>query len=301
MRDLQVQEFEEAIEDFRTYLNAYNYANARSYVYCVLEMLEWMEQKGLGAIIEIRVANIKQYFSYLMKRPSKLGGYLGESHLKNNGFSVELFFRMLLENGKVEKGVRVPRKILKGKWKERASVTMEELKKLYETTETPIERAIISLAYGCGLRRSEIARLNLADIRFTRHEIHIIRGKGEKYRVQLMNEKVEKDIKEYIMDQRSQLLKKKGSRENALFINRIGYRMSGDSLNEKVKNVVARTKDPALIEKSITLHCLRHSIAMHFVEKGVGMEFIQRFLGHSEIDTSQIYAQKRLINKNRGL
>lgn len=300
MRDLQIEEFTGAVRDFGTYLAAHNYRNRKSYVYSIVEMLEWMEQSGIGSLIEIKKRDLHRYFNYLMGRPSRLGGNIGESHLKNNGYAVELFFRMLLENGVIERGIRVPRKILKGEKQERQVVTKDELKMMYEATVSSLERVIISLAYGCGFRRSEIAALNLGDIRFTRKEIHIVRGKGDKFRTQLMDDFVMKDLKEYISKERHQLLRRKQTREIGLLINRVGKRMSGDSINKRLKDVIERTGNVDLINKKITLHCLRHSIAMHFIEKGVSMEFIQRFLGHSEIDTSQIYAQKRAIaNKYR--
>ena len=293
MKTLQIEEFNTSVEGFRSYLNAKNYSNRESYIYCVVEMLEWMEKKGIGTIKSIHRSLLLDYFHYLMGRPSKLGGYLSESHLKNNAYAVELFFDMLLQNGIVERGVRVPRKIMKGKKSERQTVTLEELKTIYDATESPIERAIISLAYGCGLRRSEITMLDLDDMRFKTSELFVREGKGRKFRTVLMNENVIEDLQNYIKSQRFDLLKKRKSYEKALLINKVGKRMSGDSLNAKLKAVITRVGDPILQEKNITLHCLRHSVATHFVEKGVGMEFIQRFLGHSELDTSQLYAMKR--------
>lgn len=299
--ELQIEEYKELVEDFKSYLNANNYKNRNSYVAFIVEMLKWIEKKGLGSAQEIKRTHLLDYFNYLMGRENRLGGYLGESHLKNHAYGIELFFDMLLQNGEVERGVRVPRKILKGKSSEREVLTVDEMSILYHSTETAIERAIISLAYGCGLRRMEIAQLNMEDFRFTTKELFVRKGKGNKFRTVIMDQIVIRDLQDYIKTERFDLLKRKKTHEKALLINKIGERMSGDSLNNKLKSVIERTEEPSIKDRRITLHSLRHSIATHFHEKGVGLEFIQRFLGHSEIDTSQLYAKKRKeANKYKG-
>ena len=72
--------------------------------------------------------------------------------------------------------------------------------------------------------------------------------------------------------------------------------MSGEHLNDTLKNLIESTNNYELIQKEITLHCLRHSIAFHLAENNAGIDFIRRFLGHSQINTTYLYAIK---NKKR--
>lgn len=298
---LQVEAFQESIEDFRKYVRANNYKNGKAYVSAVLEMMSWMEKRGMSKPEEVSKDMLLEYFNYLMGRESRLGKPLSESHLKNCAYSIELYLDMLLASGKMTKGIRVPRKVLKGEKAQRDVLTLDEIKLVYQATESNIERVILSLGYGCGLRRSEIMKLDLGDIRFKTRELFVREGKGRKFRTLLMDQRVMDDIQNYIRTERHDLLKKKKTHEKALLINWSGNRMSGNTLNKRLLKIVDRVEDEGLQEKHITLHCLRHSIATHFLDRGVGMEFIQRFLGHAELDTSQIYAMKKKLNKYKEL
>lgn len=86
--------------------------------------------------------------------------------------------------------------------------------------------------------------------------------------------------------------------EEAFFINSKGKRASGENLNEILKKMIEQIQKYELIQKDITLHCLRHSIAHHLAENNAGIDFIRNFLGHSDINTTYIYAIK---NKKRKL
>jgi site-specific recombinase XerD len=74
-----------------------------------------------------------------------------------------------------------------------------------------------------------------------------------------------------------------------------GTRLSGVVMNQMLKSVIYRTNIDELKKKNLTLHCLRHSIATHLIDNGAGVEFVQQFLGHSDIDTTNLYA----INRKR--
>ena len=114
------------------------------------------------------------------------------------------------------------------------------------------------------------------------------KGKNSKRREVPMSDRVIEDVKNYIHHYRR--IDSKNISYH-LFIAPQGNVLSGYSMNEIIKEMAGRV--PVLINKTITLHTLRRSIATHLAEKGAGIHFIQEFLGHSEIDTSQLYAIKR--------
>jgi integrase/recombinase XerD len=82
----------------------------------------------------------------------------------------------------------------------------------------------------------------------------------------------------------------KGSKSEALFVGHIFQRrLEGQSLFIRLKNLQYQTGNTDLIEKEIGLHTLRHSIATHFLQAGMKLESISRFLGHSSLESTQIY------------
>jgi site-specific recombinase XerD len=69
--------------------------------------------------------------------------------------------------------------------------------------------------------------------------------------------------------------------------------MLGSYANAMLKKLIAQTNNVDLMKKRISLHSLRHSIAVHLIENGASIEFVKGFLGHTDIDTTQLYARRR--------
>jgi len=265
----------------------------------VREFLFFIEAKGLSDIQEVKAMEIMAYYDYIRERPNqRKGGGLSESMIRGHLFALRLFFDYLLETGAIESSpVSLP-KFQYGKYNERNICTVEEIKQIYAICNTKRERALISIAYGCGLRRSEIHLLNTTDIQFQKGMLLVREGKYNKSRTVPIPDYAIRDLKEYIINERSKYFRS-GNFENtpAFFINDDGRRMSGNVLNRLLKDIIQRTCNPELHRKQITLHCLRHSIATHLLDNGADIEFVQKFLGHSEIDTAHIYSKKRKIKQ----
>jgi integrase/recombinase XerD len=75
----------------------------------------------------------------------------------------------------------------------------------------------------------------------------------------------------------------------ALFISKRGTRLNGMSLANRLQKIVQATNNKEIAEKGITLHTLRHSIATHLLQQEVKLESIKTFLGHSSLESTQIY------------
>ena len=96
-----------------------------------------------------------------------------------------------------------------------------------------------------------------------------------------------KIIEQYIYDYRP--LFKNHKQTEYLLINYRGTQLMGESLCHRLKAIAINTNNCALITKGITPHILRHSIATHLLEKGANIETISQFLGHSSLESTQIY------------
>ena len=214
--------------------------------------------------------------------------------IRHHLFSMRLFFDYLLETGEIQSSpARLP-KFQIGKANERNICTVEEILQLYAACETKRDKALLSIAYGCGLRRTEIQNLNTTDVLLHKGMLIVREGKGNKSRTVPLSNNVIKDLKEYLIYERAKYFLQNNFEDTpAFFINNTGTRMLGDKLNGRLKELILKTNNAKLIRKEITLHCLRHSIATHLIDKGASIEFVQQLLGHAEIDTAHLYSKRR--------
>jgi len=183
-------------------------------------------------------------------------------------------------------------------------LTMKEINQLYETTwqthhfandHTKVkqeavsqrDRAMLSIYYGCGLRKSEGVNLNTGDILIERKLIHVRKGKGNRERYVPVTDNNLKYITEYLNVWRNLLAS--GNQVDSFFINQYGEACSAQALSQRLRRLVKNSGNSVLRAKNPTLHTLRHSIATHLLQQGMEMELIQKFLGHGSLQSTQIY------------
>ncbi len=157
------------------------------------------------------------------------------------------------------------------------------------------DRAMLAVFYGCGLRRSEGVMTDVSDINFDGSIIHVRKGKNYKERLVPVSRTNLKYLTEYVYDYRGELtggnkpaLPSGGT--DALFVSYQHHqRMQGRGLVLRLQTLQELTGETELMEKEIGLHTLRHSIATHLLQAGMKLESISRFLGHSRLESTQIY------------
>jgi site-specific recombinase XerD len=294
---LHNKHFEELYKEFDVFIVTKNYGKGKSKMYqaCVREFLFFIETKGFVTIQQVKASEIIAYYEYISQRPNqRREGGLSDSMIRQHLFSLRLFFDYLLETEEIQNSpARLP-KFQRGAYKERNICTLDEIKLLYSFCETKREKALLSIAYGCGLRRTEIQNLNTTDVLLHKGVLIVREGKGNKSRSVPLSDNVIKDLKEYIVYERAKYFNQNNQESSpSFFISNTGNRMSGQALNDSLKAIIQRTENAELIRKEITLHCLRHSIATHLIDKGANIEFVQGLLGHSEIDTAHLYSKRR--------
>ncbi len=150
----------------------------------------------------------------------------------------------------------------------------------------PRDAALIELLYASGARISEIVQLNLSDISKLQELNSFaikLKGKGGKERVVPIGKYAREAIDQYLVRVRPGLLTER--RNDALFLNRQGKRLSRQSAWEIITLAAARAK----IEREVSPHSLRHSFATHLLDGGADIRVVQELLGHSSVTTTQIY------------
>ncbi len=166
----------------------------------------------------------------------------------------------------------------KKEYKLPAVLTEAECIGIFTQIENPKHKALIMLAYGAGLRVSELVTLCWADILFDEHKIHVKSGKGKKDRQVMLPYSIVAGLLAY----------RSLANKNNHYVFEGQFRGEPYSTSS-VRQIMKRAVAAAGLEKKATPHTLRHSFATHLLEAGTDLRFIQALLGHSSIKTTTIY------------
>jgi integrase/recombinase XerD len=250
------------------------------------EFLEYLENQNCNHPHEIQEAHLKNYLAYLHERPNrKWGGGLSKNYIRKQLQVIKKFSRYLTESGQESFTVKLR---IKGKATNVKSIlNSEEINRLYDAVKNDAlgmrDKAMLALYYGCGLRKNEGVNINIRDILIEKDLVYVRKGKGHKERYVPLAGSNKTDLDNYIQYARPYLSGAK--KDDALLLNINGKRLSGATAYERLQKL--RTE--ARLKKPIGLHTLRHSIASHLLHSGMKLEQIQRFLGHSSLESTQIY------------
>jgi integrase/recombinase XerD len=251
----------------------------------VQEFLCWLESRHINQVGDITREAVSSYFDYLKTRQNKRkGGRLSKNYLRTHATALRKFARYLRESEgeNIDISLRIKGKVYHIK----DIFTPSEIKALYEAAGNDIyglrDRAMLAVYYGCGLRCSEGVALDISDILLDRNLLYVRKGKNYKERYVPMTAAVKEDLKEYIEGVRPLLVK---ITTPALFLSQYGTRMKGPAMLNRLHQLKAK----AGMDKDAGLHSLRHSIATHLLQSGMALEKIKQFLGHSSLESTQIY------------
>lgn len=302
MRSLPLKRasYEHLLLAFKEWMDVLGYNSKTVYnaYSMVREFFHFLEQQNCNHIHHLQIKHYKSYYNHLITRPNyRCGGGLGNVYINQQIQALEKLYEFLQHKG-VQGIPPVALRQLKLNKRDINVLTQEEVRQLFEATEqeSPLpkqkalnarDKAMLVVFYACGLRRSEGSNLKIDDLNFDRRILHVKKGKGYKERLVPFSKSSSKILQEYIYDHRPSLIK--SQKEDHFFIGLFGKPMAKYSLYGRIKKLVVLTDNPELNQKDVGLHTLRHSIATHFLENGMDLRNIQRFLGHSSLESTQIY------------
>ena len=174
--------------------------------------------------------------------------------------------------------VREPRKLP-------VVLSCEEVARLIEAAGTPKYQAALSVAYGAGLRASEIVALKVGDIDSTRMTLRIEQGKGRKDRYAMLSPLLLERLRTWWRTGRTQGKLLEGG---WLFP---GQNPVNPMSTRQLNRICHLAADAAAIDKRVSPHTLRHSYATHLLEQKVDIRVIQVLLGHKRLETTALYTQ----------
>jgi integrase/recombinase XerD len=288
------------IEGFGEWLDVQGYSEGviQSMPAIVREFLHHLEQEGCTRINALKSEHIRSYYARITARANeRRGGGLSNNTIKKHVEAIEKFMQFLHHRGVQE----LPSVAIKPPKVERPLIVVlstEDIAELFkaceaqdsETKEEALrarDRAMLAVFYGCGLRRNEAANLRLDDIDLEKRTIKVRKGKNYKERLVPMSKASAQHIQEWIFDHRPVFLG--AEHVDALFIGERGRAISGGQLYSRLKVIQQNVQSAELRAKVIGLHTLRHAIATHLLQAGMELQKIARFLGHSSMDSTQIY------------
>jgi integrase/recombinase XerD len=156
-------------------------------------------------------------------------------------------------------------------------LSKSEVKRILDAPINLKHRAMLSLIYGCGLRRGELLALQFSDIQSERNLLLIRHSKGRKDRVVPISPSLVQMLREYYLRYKPKKWLFEGQ-------------TSGSQYGERsLQLVMNQAVEKAGIKKPATLHWLRHSYATHLLERGTDLRYIQELLGHSSSRTTELY------------
>lgn len=228
-------------------------------------------------VAEISTNDIRSYFAKIQKEK-----HLEKTTINNKIHIMHSFFGFLYNEDIIASDPSKKLKTQKVDLKSlRESLTIEELETLRNTCRDIREKLVVEFLCSTGCRVSEALNIRVSKIDWTDRSI-LVHGKGDKDRYVYFSVKCKLLLKQYLAE-------RKGCISDYLFISdRAPYqRLTKSGMEKAIKRIAQRTT----ITKSVSPHVLRHTFATIALARGMSLELIQQLLGHSNIATTQIYAE----------
>ena len=246
-------------------LKRYSPHTTKAYLRCIRDFAKYF----MRSPAEMGEAEVRQFLLHLTQE-RKISPCLQTTYVS----ALKFLYRITLRRPEVVEHLPYPKRPKTFP----VVLTMQEVLTLFEAIRSPKYKAILAIAYGAGLRVSEVCALKPMDIDSQRMLIHVRLGKGNKERYVLLGETVLALLRDYY----------KTARRKGVYLFP-GYKPQSHLCTASVWRVMTKAVRKAGLSKKATAHSLRHSFATHLLESGYDIRVIQALLGHASIQTTQRY------------
>lgn len=255
----------------------------QSYRNDLSKLLDFAESEKVNDLNEIDFPLIRKFFE-IQKKEGVSSGTTARYRSSLKGFFKYLSKNQYIEKNPVDKlaSTKISRKLP-------SYLTFNEIELILDKinhADIPLglrDKAMLEIAYSCGLRVSELINLKISDLFFNEEVIRVI-GKGSKQRLVPIGTSAINWVTEYLKFSRP-ILENKIKSANIVFLNKRGTKLS----RMGIWKILDKYAKEAGITKDVHPHVLRHSFATHLIEGGADLRAVQEMLGHSDISTTQIY------------
>lgn len=243
----------------------------RNYSHAISKLLRFAQERNIVNPEQMNSEFFREYIMVLTEQ--KLSPFTIDQRLQ----PIRSFFGFLQREGLADVSPEIV-PVPKTPQRLPRFLTKAEMEKLLSEPKSIRDQAILETFYGTGIRLGELASLNIDDLERMKGLLRV-RGKGGKERIVMLGQPALEAIQLYLQHRNPQPY------ERALFLNEAGSRLSRRSVNHLVRKYGLK-----VLGKSVTPHLLRHTFATHLLEGGMSIRYIQELLGHSSLQTTQVYA-----------
>jgi integrase/recombinase XerD len=279
------------------WMSVRNYAEhfVESRRYELKAFFSWAEERALFAPTQITRSILESYQRWLYNHRKKNGKPLGITTQRSYLGALMQFFAWLTRQHVIEANPASELELPRPEKRlpvEALSISQVESILAQPAISDPLgirDRAVMELLYSTGIRRTELARLELSDLNREKKLLRIRLGKGRKDRVVPVGARAMQWIEKYLNEVRHLLALESGTQP--LFLSGYGEAFNPDVLGRKIGKYI----ETANIGRAGGAHLFRHTCATHMLEGGADIRYIQQLLGHEKLETTAIYTEVSII------
>lgn len=269
--------------DYLKYQKNYSDLTIESYRREIQHFMDYMKKEMINDFNDVRYPFLRGYLMELHQKQ------LSHSSINHKLTSLRSFYRFLQKEEYVDDNPFMLIESLKEAKRNPDFLYVDEMIQLLDSIDTSSSlgrrnKAMLELMYASGLRCSEVVHLTLSCLDFSR-QVLLIHGKGNKDRYVPFHDYAASCLKDYIQEDREELMKITHQDHDFVFVNKNGKPLT----NRGVQNIVDRVASQYDATKKIHPHTFRHSFATHLLERGADLRIVQELLGHENLSTTQVY------------
>ncbi len=252
--------------------------------------IRWCEESGLALPVQISRTVLQGYQFHLWDHRTRSGRHLAAGTQIGRLTAVRGLFRWLCRQAVLDNDPsalldlpREARRLPANTLSEAEVMAILQVPDIHDLLGVR-NRAMLEVLYSTGIRRIELARLELCDVHRERQTLYVL-GKGGKDRVVPLGRPALAWLERYMQEVRPLLCMQ--PEEQALFLTGYGHGFSTGSLGGLIKQMIHQAHP----RRAGGCHLLRHACATHMLEHGADVRVIQKLLGHAKLETTQIYTE----------
>lgn len=231
--------------------------------------------------LELDKEQVLDYLHYLKTGSSTPSS----SYFKHTVYGLSFAYKVM---GLASKGISLP--ALKFPKKLPVVLSQQEIRTLLKTPHLLKHRLVLSMLYGCGLRRHELCNIKIQDVDLDRKMLHIREGKGGKDRYVPIGNCLSRGLQKYLESERPYVWLINGKTNTGQL-----QQFTGAGVRWVVKEAARKSG----IKKQVTSHVLRHTYATHLLEMGLDIITLKNLLGHSDIQSTLVYLHIAQLGRGR--
>ncbi|CDL84739.1 site-specific tyrosine recombinase XerC [Xenorhabdus cabanillasii] len=281
------------IQHFLDHLEALRYTRETRAHYRgnLREFVQWCDERGITMAQQVSFPQLESWQQHRVAQKNRHGRPITASTVIKKLTSVRHLFRWLVKRQHLRynpaRELELPRRERRLPW---GLLSEPETRQVLAMTgsDNPLsvrDRAILETLWSSGIRRSELARLQLSEVDLAGGMLFVRQGKGRQDRVVPLGESARHWLQHYLNDVRPRLVW--GKDPDYLFVSQHGRGLTDNSLTQIVRNALHR----AGIDKPGGCHLFRHGMATQMLENGADTRHIQAILGHASLESTQIYTR----------